>query len=267
MKRILAAFLLAFLAAASAPAQKLYVADFSGPVEIVRANGNLVGTARTRNTLKLLTAVTYGDVIVTGSRGRITLSLPGTLSVSIPENSVVGYFFAGPGTDPRPFLSIVAGNADISLSAGAARALPIRDDRFTADSANGALAQLERCAAKLETVYAELEKLGADCDAATAKLEAATDEYRTLLAAAGGTSLQVFRETQLYPAEDARSSLIREIQYRTILARTIRHHILAPLYMAVKTGNPEQDARDADTAPFFEKYAAVINRYEEVLFK
>jgi hypothetical protein len=299
MKRSLAAFVLAALTAISAPAQKLYVADSEGPVTLVRTNGNTVGTMRTRNALKLWTAVAYGDVIATGTGGRVTLSLPGILSVSIPENSVFGYFCAGPGTDPQPFISLVAGNADINAASGVMRTLPVHDDRperaadvsgstdsatvlTSTSGASGPLAQLERCAAKLESVYAEMETLEADCESATAKLEAVTDEYRTLLAAASGTDaddgtgsaevyrereLQVFRETQLYPTEDARSSIIREIQYRTILARTIRNHILSPLYMTEKTANIEIESRDARTAAFFERYAAVIGRYDDVLFK
>ena len=272
-RRILAILVFAALTAASAHAQKMYVTEFSGPVELVRANG-------TREKLKLWTPIAYGDAIATGSDAHIALTIPGILSLKLPEKSVIGYFFSGPGTDPQPFISLVAGTVNVSRSGSAAAAPQVRDDRpismngTSADDAgdNDPSAKLQRCAIKLETLYGEQEKLKVDCDRATETLEAVTNEYRSRLGAAstvdtatGEAGLQNFRATTLYPAEDARSNLIREIQYRTILARTIRNQILSPLYMTIKSSHPDPNARDDMTATFFDRYAAVATRYEEFL--
>lgn len=283
-RRILTILVLATLTAASAQAQKMYVTGFSGPVELVRANGS-------REKLKLWTPIAYGDALATGAGARIALTIPGILSLDLPEKSVIDYFFTGPGTDPRPFISLVAGTVNVSRSGSATVGPQVHDDRpdgavtqspNKADGMDGndganvdaQNAKLQRCAAKLETLYGELEKLNADCDRATAELVAAMDEYRNLLGAAvaadtatGEPKLQDFRTAVLYPAEDARSSLIREIQYRTILARTIKDQILSPLYMSMKSSHPDPTARDEATTAFFSRYAEVASRYEEFLFR
>jgi hypothetical protein len=231
-------------------AQKAFVNGTAGEVILFRANDNL-------RKIRATAIMAYGEVLVTGAAGKASIIVPGGWRITMAEQTILGFFFSGPGTDPQPFFEVLAGSAVFSRKQGGHGRIVVMQGglkKELVDATEHIQAPFSRYAglstqndieACRENVSAAIarhdereQELETEYESATAKLSFIMEEYRSILAGEDKTGKSIFLEETLFPAQDRRSAIISEIRYRMTASRALRRLVLAPLHIAEKTLSP-----------------------------
>lgn len=123
------------------------------------------------------------------------------------------------------------------------------------------LTSLDRVDAQLASYQKELSALKAPYAQATEAWKAAVDQYKDIVAAGDTEVIKAFQESTLFPAEDARATLILDIRYWALNYLSVRRYVLSNMYMEIKSRNPS--SRNPEIQTFFDRHAALLARYED----
>jgi hypothetical protein len=136
-----------------------------------------------------------------------------------------------------------------------------KTDEFLANP----IAGIDAVASQLEGYRAALDALKEPYAKATDAWRKAADDYKALIAAGDKDAIQAFQKEVLFPAEDARATLILNIRYHALNYLSVRRYVLANMYMEMKSRFPIQQT---DTArQFFARHAELLARYEANIVK
>lgn len=131
-----------------------------------------------------------------------------------------------------------------------------RLDGFLADPVAG----IDAVAAQLEGYRAALAALKEPYAKATDTWKKASDDYRNVLASGDQEAIKKFQQETLFPAEDARATLILNIRYHALNYLSVRRYVLANMYMEMKSRYPLE--RPENVQAFFARHAELLARYE-----
>ncbi len=131
-----------------------------------------------------------------------------------------------------------------------------KNSEFLADP----LAALDRIEAQLASYQKELSALKAPYAQATETWKTAVDHYKKLVAAGDTEAIKAFQESDLFPAEDARATLILDIRYWALNYLSVRRYVLSNMYMEMKSRHPTESS--AEIQAFFNRHGELLARYE-----
>lgn len=131
-------------------------------------------------------------------------------------------------------------------------------DAFLADPVT-TLANIETQLATYKKSLDDLKKPFADT---TATWQKARDDYKPILAGKDEAAIKKFQEETLFPAQDARLTILLNIRYHALNYLSVRRYVMSNMYMELKSRYPV--TRPANVETFFKNYAAMLAKYEDV---
>ncbi len=130
---------------------------------------------------------------------------------------------------------------------------------FLADPVTG-IRRVETQLAEYAKEYTALQQPYED---ATQAWKEATDEYQKVLAKGDEAATKAFQKDRLYPAQDARATLILDMRYWALNYLSVRRYVLSNMYMEIKSRYPLKGT--AETEEFFRIHAGILSAYESTI--
>jgi hypothetical protein len=129
-------------------------------------------------------------------------------------------------------------------------------DGFLADPVGG----IDSVIAQLDGYQKELAALKGPYTDATAAWRAAQTEYDKIVAAGDDTAIKAYQTEKLFPARNARATIILNMRYHALNYLSVRRYVLSNMYMEMKSRYPL--SQPPAVAAFFQEHAKALGSYE-----
>lgn len=215
----------------------------AGKPPVIQTNSMVAGVRGTEFTVfagrdgSVLLAVTDGIVDVESQGQQVTLMKDEAVEVEMGKAPGEKFIFLGKELD---FSNWNDG----------------KTEDFLADPIQG----IDQVAIQLETYKSALDTLKQPYETATVIWKKAVEDYKKLVAEKDETGAKAFQNETLFPAQDARSTLILNIRYHSLNYLSVRRYVLSNMYMEMKSRYPIQ--RPQEIQEFFAKHVALLSNYE-----
>ncbi len=214
-----------------------------GKSPVIQTNSMVAGVRGTEFTVfagrdgSVLLAVTGGIVDVESQGQLVTLNKDEAVEVALGKAPGEKFTFLGKELD---FSSWNQGKMD----------------SFFLDPAAG----IDQAAIQLETYKKALDALKKPYEDTTAVWKKAVEDYKTVVAGGNADEAKAFQTDRLFPAQDARSTIILNIRYYALNYLSVRRYVLSNMYMEMKSRYPAN--RPDAVQKFFAKHAELLVTYE-----